>query len=164
MRSARGFTLVELLIVVALIGILAGIALTVLNPVFFHKKARDARRIEDLTILYKAITIALSDGEVYLTPTDACTACDSASGSAEANGTGWVVYTIPTGKTGLSNYVPYLPRDPVNNGQNVYTYASDGNRFELNAVLELEENYVKMTTDNGSDPNVFEIGTLLNIL
>jgi len=50
-----GFTLVELLIVIAVIGILAVAVLTAINPIEQLKKSRDAGRLADARELYNAV-------------------------------------------------------------------------------------------------------------
>ncbi|MEI7765624.1 MAG: prepilin-type N-terminal cleavage/methylation domain-containing protein, partial [bacterium] len=56
-QKTKGFTLLELLIVVAIIGVLSVALVMVLNPSEMLKKSRDAQRISDLTALKKAIEI-----------------------------------------------------------------------------------------------------------
>lgn len=56
-KSQTGFTLLELLIVIAIISILSVALIIVLNPVETLKKARDVQRISDLNTLKNAIGI-----------------------------------------------------------------------------------------------------------
>ncbi|MFZ2205080.1 MAG: prepilin-type N-terminal cleavage/methylation domain-containing protein [Minisyncoccia bacterium] len=56
----RGFTLLELLIVIAIIAILSVALVLVLNPAETLKKARDAQRISDLATLKTAIGLYLT--------------------------------------------------------------------------------------------------------
>jgi hypothetical protein len=109
--------------------------------------------------------LALADNEITLTDTSTCTDCDSLTGTQQVDGiNGWIKFTINTGKTGLSKYLATLPVDPTNTGTLVYTYASDGDSYELDTVLESNDNITKMTTDGGNDNNVFEVGTSLTII
>lgn len=59
--SKRGFTLLELLIVIAIIAILSVVVVLVLNPAETLKKTRDAQRISDLNTLKTAIGLYITD-------------------------------------------------------------------------------------------------------
>src|SRR3990167_4760726 len=164
-RKDQGFTLVELLVVIAIIAVLAGVVLVAINPTALLAKGRDATRLQDMENLHKALSLSLADGEVILTDTSGCTTCTSLTGTQAVDGSaGWVQFTIPTGRTGLSKNIPTLPADPTNTGSLVYTYASDAVNYELNSVLESTDNAAKMTTDGGDNAAVYELGTALTIL
>ncbi|MFC1722364.1 type II secretion system protein [Patescibacteria group bacterium] len=164
-RNEKGFTLVELLVVIAIVGILAGVVLIAINPASLMMKARDSQRLQDMDTLNKAMGLALADTEITLTATGACATCDSLTGAQTVEGVnGWVKFAIPTGKTGLTKYLPTLPIDPVNTGANVYTYGSTVNGYEINTVLESVDNASKLTTDGGNSAAAFEVGTDLTIL
>jgi len=57
LRNPRGFTLLELLIVISIIAILSVALVLVLNPAETLKKARDSQRIADLNTLKTALGI-----------------------------------------------------------------------------------------------------------
>jgi len=164
LNMQKGFTLVELLVSIAIVVVLAGALLVSINPLAMLQKGRDARRLEDIDALAKAINLAIADNEIILGDSSSCTTCDSISGTQAVDGTGFVQFTIPTGKTGLAKYLPALPIDQTNTNNLMFTFASSVTAFELNAVLESVDNATKMTTDGGNDPASYEIGTSLVLL
>lgn len=168
MNNKKGFTLVELLVVIAIIGILAGALLIAINPQSMIQKSRDTKRLSDIDSLVKAINLALTDTEITLGVTGTCADCTSNTGDRDLDGQGWVKYTVPTGKVGLSRFIPVLPVDPINDTVNtvafVYTFGSTATDFEVNVVLEHADNALKMSTDGGNNAAAYEAGTSLAIL
>ena len=73
--KSKGFTLVELLVVVAIIGILASVVLTSLNSA--RAKGRNARRVSDIKQLVNAFNLALTATNSF--PASAAGACVSSS-------------------------------------------------------------------------------------
>ena len=64
-RPLEGFTLVELIIVTAILGILAGLVLFTLNPFTQLAKARDAQRQNDIKQLQSALDTYYNDNNYY---------------------------------------------------------------------------------------------------
>ena len=82
MRNNKGFTLVEMLIVIAIIGILSATVLTALGP--SRNKAKDARIISNLQQV-RAVAETLYDGDYNALPNGVVQPSESNFGSAAAD-------------------------------------------------------------------------------
>lgn len=67
-KKQKGFTLVELLIVIMIIGVLAGLILTVINSQGIRQKSRDNTRIADLKKIQSALELYFADFRRYPGP------------------------------------------------------------------------------------------------
>ena len=67
---SKGFTLIELIVVIALLGILATITIGLLNPLEQMKKGRDAKRRADLKTLQTVMEAYKIRVGTYVTATD----------------------------------------------------------------------------------------------
>lgn len=98
-KNSKGFTLLELLIVIAIIAILSVVLILVLNPSEMLKKSRDVQRISDLGTLKTALGL-------YMTSTST-PQLDGISGTKNAKcygGGGTVtLYLSAAGVTGTTN-------------------------------------------------------------
>lgn len=121
-RSQKGFTLVELLVVIAVIGLIASVVVVSLGTV--REKARDTRRKEDLDALRKALEIYYAEEEKYPTTNGAWTILNGVDDSLT--------------KVLVPKYIEAMPKDPKGTNQlpYVYKYASDGDHFALDAAIE----------------------------
>lgn len=160
----KGFTLIELVIVIAMAAIISGLLLTALSPGNMVARSNDSKRLADIDALNKALVLALSDGELHLNSCEAH--CNSATGTHTISGSGYVTFTITEGKTGLGKHISILPVDPVNDPNRqpyplVFSFQADpeNQAFELNVVLQSSKNAHRMKNDGGNNELIFEIGT-----
>jgi prepilin-type N-terminal cleavage/methylation domain-containing protein len=130
----EGFTLIEMLIVIAIIGILASIVLVGLGPI--QRQGRDTRRQGDLRQVQTALELYFNRCSHY--PGGAN--CEPATGGAVS----WDTLSDTLTSAGIG--VSQIPNDPSSNGGEIanrnYRYATDSNgtTYVLQAVLEDDNN------------------------
>jgi prepilin-type N-terminal cleavage/methylation domain-containing protein len=107
----KGFTLIEILIVVAIIAILASVVLVGLGPT--QQAGRDARRASDLHEVQNGLELYFNKCGYY-PGTGASGVC--AAGSSESYA------TMSAALTGIGVGVNSVPVDPTNSGSHVYLY------------------------------------------
>lgn len=165
----QGFTLLELLLTVGIVVALSAVVLLIINPIEIIRRGRDTTRIQDMNSLATAINTAIQDsttassGVLCFSTSVPCGAnsSDSSPDIRKNNGLGWVKVDFSS-QTTLT--IATLPIDPVNNETYRYSYRSDGNSYELDAILESVAQKPKMETDGGDNSSVYETGTSLVLL
>jgi prepilin-type N-terminal cleavage/methylation domain-containing protein len=127
----KGFTLIEILIVVAIIGIMSAIVLAYMDGA--RAKGRDARRIAEIKQIEQALEVYFDSCSRYPTP-------DPVGGPL----VGGSLYSnrIPTSlqiDCSGNKILNSLPVDPQNNGTYYYRYyvTSSPVRYHVCAQLEL---------------------------
>lgn len=129
-RSQTGFTLVELLIVISIIGILARFLFV--NFAEVRIRGRDTRRKSDLASVKQALRLYYNDFQQYPASDDSDRILGCGTDAVEA--CTWGGSFIG----GTTTYMGNLPVDPVNIGVQVYHYVqvSGGEDFQLWTILE----------------------------
>lgn len=137
LKAHQGFTLVEILIVVSIIGLLASIVLVGLGS--FRSRGRDARRVADLREIQNALELYY--GKVGVYP------------SGNWQGLKQTLVDAEIGVTTISD-------DPLG-GNNHYQYGASGQSYVLGSHLEDKNNQVLKDDVDGSGGETFgvECGT-----
>lgn len=126
--SHKGFTLIEILIVVAIIAILSSVVLVGLGPT--QQSGRDARRLSDLREIQTGLELYFSKCGFY--PGGANCAPGAASGYG----------AMSTALTGSAIGVTTVPNDPTANRQYFYRTGNGETTYVLGAKLENPNNSV----------------------
>ena len=188
MNTKKGFTLLELLIVIGILAILSTTIVLVINPAELLRKARDSQRISDLNTVKTAIAYYVTEtgspsiGSLYSSQTYsdlAAVKCHTSAAVAPAvayttDGNGW----IPINFDGMTGGSPIgaLPADPNQTAIDaepgryyVYQVGSTTN-FTFKLIANMESTYYSNggdgdveSTDGGVEDTLYEVGTDMTV-
>ena len=175
----KGFTLLELLIVIGILAILSTTMILVINPAEILKKARDSQRISDLNTLKSAIAYyitATSSPSIGLstktyssnvTGVNCGRTTASATTTLTVDGNGW----IPINFNSLTGGSPIgsLPQDPnpstfaTSTPSRYYVYLPNDSNYTFTLVANMESaTYSQQeSTDGGKVLTLYEVGTAM---
>ena len=122
-NNSKGFTIIELLVVISIIGLLSTISVVALNGA--RKKSRDAKRIADINNLQTALELYYNDNNGYPIFTSAITLGPTTAygklGYGSGCGTAGFVTSASSCTTTYMGLVPANPTPTVTNGAYTYT-------------------------------------------
>ncbi|MEI6228434.1 MAG: type II secretion system protein [Candidatus Saccharibacteria bacterium] len=116
-KSQKGFTLIEVLLVIAILAILAGVVIVAINPFKQLADARNGQRRSDVTTILNAVYQYTIDnsGTVPATITTTPTAVCSTGGTC----TGLIDLSVISAS---EKYLTSLPKDPSSGTANTTGY------------------------------------------
>lgn len=120
-KNSTGFSLIELIIAMTIIGILTTGLLVTIDPLTQIQKANDARRKSDLALIQRALEQHYNDNGFY------------PGGSGTIAGTTW------GGKwavSGVTTYMDVLPKDPVSGKTYYYRWVFGQQGYIIYASLD----------------------------
>jgi prepilin-type N-terminal cleavage/methylation domain-containing protein len=150
--SRKGFTLIEMLIVIAIIGILASIVLVGLGPI--QRQARDSRRTSDLRQLQTLLEICFTRAGQYPNAVDlGQLRTDLTTVGAGSDCT--------TAGTPITTSIPSDPRNVADTAANQYDYATNAGRTNYVLRAEFEDGgnpALRQDLDNANLPGGVVMG------
>ena len=122
-QNYSGFTLIELIIVIAILGVLATTLLMAVNPTDQYAKAIDAKRKSELSSIQKALESYYQDNNGMYPLSDSEYRIQDANLGVINWGSSW------------GSYASVLPKEPATGKKYAY-YSPDGRSYYLYASLD----------------------------
>lgn len=127
-KNLPGFTLIELITVVGIIGILATIGINTFPGAF--ARARDSQRLDDAKKIISAVQLYFNDNNAY-PPASGCNPGWCNSGAGGSSQTTWISGLVST-------YLSTVPQDPkdLSSPDLLYYYTTSGDDYCLQVSQE----------------------------
>ena len=159
-KKPDGFTFIELVIVIAILGVLITVSIAIINPGFQLKKTRDAHRKSDLRLIQSGLELYRSDQQEYPGGTQISGAGGNTIWSV-INCTPSLVDDDSCTQAPYDNvYIQIVPKDPKTGYD--YYYDLLGNGYALYSCLENASDREKLPL--GSTNPAYPDSTIISAL
>jgi len=190
-HNSQSFTLIEMLITVAIIAVLMTVVVLAINPTEITKKARDTQRLTDMANLEMLLQLARSEGmlntsycdgtKIYASlpsetplsnnnlPAGISWAQVSEDKIRNTDGTGWIPLNFKSLNYLQTSVLPVDPKNSLDNSLYYTFYCNPQREYILTAYPESQTfgpkggKDSKTIGDGGPDPYVYEVGNNLFI-
>lgn len=190
-HNSQSFTLIEMLITVAIIAVLMTVVVLAINPTEITKKARDTQRLTDMANLEMLLQLARSEGmlntsycdgtKIYASlpsetplsnnnlPAGISWAQVSEDNIRKPDGTGWIPLNFKSLDYLQTSVLPVDPKNSLDNSLYYTFYCNPEREYILTAYPESQTfgpkggKDSKTIGDGGPDPYVYEVGNNLFI-
>lgn len=150
-KTSSGFTIVELLIVIVVIGILAAITIVAYNGI--QQRGRDAQRSSDISSIQKALELYHIDNSGYPTCSNTTYQIGGARGTCYSDDANFIASLSP-------KYIAKVPKDPNNTGEYRYLYMFGSKKVtDTSYSASVDDNYALFISyESKGGPYVTQIG------
>lgn len=141
--SARGFTLIEILVVIGMISILAGAVLVAVNPLRQFAQARNAKRVTDVSAILNAISnrIADNDGQFEKTGDTSCGTDILQLSQPMTMSSDGGTSDVDVRPCLVPNYIPEMPTDPKVGTNTCTTDSCTGNSYATGYTVSVTDSH-----------------------
>ena len=122
--SNRGFTLIEILVVIGIIAVLSAIVLVAINPARQFKLAHDSQRVSNVTAILNAVGQNMAEHKGVFDCTTQIPSAPKVITNDSTQGVDIAPCLIPT-------YISSLPYDPTANGAKFNTVTDYDTKYSI---------------------------------